>query len=48
VRRKDVLLSVLRLGFAAAGVAAISYQASSLMGAHVFRAGNLGRRPHAT
>ena len=40
VRRGDLLLSVLRLGFAAAGVAAISYQASSLVAAHVFRPGN--------
>ena len=38
--RRDLLLSVLRLGFAAAGVAAIAYQASSLEAAHVFRAGN--------
>jgi hypothetical protein len=40
VRRGDLLLSILRLGFAAAGVAAISYQASALKAAHVFRPGN--------
>jgi hypothetical protein len=40
VRGRDILLNVARLGFAALGVAAISYQAAALNTGHTFYPGN--------
>jgi hypothetical protein len=40
VRGRDILLNVARLGFAALGVAAISYQAAALNTGHTFYSGN--------
>ena len=40
MRRSEVALSVLRLGFAAAGIAAMAYQASALEARQTFHPGN--------